>query len=71
MMYGSRTDETTQTQTHARAHAEHARTLSVQNDKAVQVVASQASGLADCLELLAMLGLDAQAARLTGPRPLG
>jgi hypothetical protein len=42
----------------------------VQNDKAVQVVASQASGLDDCLELLAMLGLDAQAARVTGPRAL-
>ncbi|HEY1970424.1 MAG TPA: hypothetical protein VGH89_20895 [Pseudonocardia sp.] len=67
MMYGPRTDETAHS---ARAHAEHARTLSVQNDKAVQVVASQASGLDDCLELLAMLGLDAQAARVTGPRAL-
>jgi hypothetical protein len=31
--------------------------MAVQNNKAVQVVAAQASGLEDCLELLAMLGL--------------
>jgi hypothetical protein len=40
--------------------------ISRQNDKAVQVVAGQATGAEDCRELLAMLGLDAQAARLAG-----
>jgi hypothetical protein len=46
-----------------RLQAAYDRTLSIQNDKAVQVVAGQASDLNDCVELLAMLGLDARASR--------
>lgn len=45
---------------HARARAVHADNLAVQNDKAAQVIASRATSLADCIELLAMLGLDAR-----------
>ena len=50
----------------SRSHAAHELSLSIQNNKAVQVVAAQASGLDDCIELLAMLGLNAQASRLAG-----
>jgi hypothetical protein len=42
----------------ARAAAALELSLSIQNDKAVQVVAAMASDLEDCIELLAMLGLD-------------
>ncbi|HEY4007618.1 MAG TPA: hypothetical protein VGM60_20885 [Pseudonocardia sp.] len=37
--------------------------LAEQNRKAVQVVAGQASDRDDCVELLAMLGLDARGCR--------
>lgn len=48
---------------HARAQAVHEHNLAIQNDKAAQVIASHASGIDDCIELLAMLGLDAHAAK--------
>jgi hypothetical protein len=47
----------------ARARAAYEVSIAVQNEKATQVTASQASGVEDCIELLAMLGLDARAAR--------
>jgi hypothetical protein len=42
----------------SRAAEAHELGLSIQNDKAVQIVAGMATNLDDCLELLAMLGLD-------------
>jgi hypothetical protein len=55
----------------SRSHAAHELSLSIQNDKAVQVVAAQASNRDDCIELLAMLGLNAKASRLAvSPSPL-
>lgn len=41
--------------------------LSIRNDKAVHVVAAMASNVDDCIELLAMLGLDPHRA---GPVPV-
>jgi hypothetical protein len=55
MNYGSRHGDIDHS---SRAIEAHALSLSIQNDKAVQVVAGMASDLDDCLELLAMLGLD-------------
>jgi hypothetical protein len=55
-----RVDENTQS---AHARAAHEVSLAVQNEKAAHVIASRAHGIDDCIELLAMLGLDACAAR--------
>jgi hypothetical protein len=41
----------------------------LRNAQAVQVVAGHATDLEDCVELLAMLGLDAQAVRPAAPDP--
>ncbi|MBA2322886.1 MAG: hypothetical protein H0V92_02300 [Pseudonocardiales bacterium] len=46
-----------------RSQAAYDLIITNQNNKAVQVVAAQASDLEDCLELLAMLGLDAHTVR--------
>lgn len=55
--YGTRSDEIAH-----RSQTQDAYDLGmlVQNNKAVQVVAAQATGLDDCLELLAMLGLSTE-----------
>jgi hypothetical protein len=47
----------------AQTRAAYDRSIAIQNEKATQVTASQASSVEDCIELLAMLGLDARAAR--------
>jgi hypothetical protein len=52
--YGTRTDEIAH---RSKTQDAYDLGIAVQNNKAVQVVAAQASGLDDCLELLAMLGL--------------
>jgi hypothetical protein len=43
-----------------RSQAAYALAVSIRNRKAIQVVAAQADDLEDCVELLAMLGLDAR-----------
>ncbi|MBB6374134.1 hypothetical protein BKA01_001356 [Pseudonocardia eucalypti] len=48
---------------YARSQAAYEYNIAIQNDKAAQVIASRASGIDDCIELLAMLGLDARAGR--------
>jgi hypothetical protein len=53
--YGTRTDEIAH---RSKTQDAYDLGMSVQNNRAVQVVAAQASGLEDCLELLAMLGLN-------------
>ncbi|HEY9417039.1 MAG TPA: hypothetical protein VIQ30_19955 [Pseudonocardia sp.] len=53
--YGSRTDDIAH---RSRTQDAYDLGMAVQNKKAVQVVAAQASGIEDCLELLAMLGLN-------------
>jgi hypothetical protein len=52
--YGTRTDEIAH---RSRTQDAYDEGMTVQNNKAVQVVAAQAVGIEDCLELLAMLGL--------------
>jgi hypothetical protein len=53
--YGTRTDEIAH---RSKTQDAYDVGIAVQNNKAVQVVAAQASGIEDCLELLAMLGLN-------------
>jgi hypothetical protein len=53
--YGTRTDEIAH---RSRTQDAYDQVIAIQNNKAVQVVAAQASGIEDCLELLAMLGLN-------------
>jgi hypothetical protein len=62
MKYGTRHDVVSHS---TRAAAAHELSLSIQNDKAVHVVAAMASDVEDCLELFAMLGLDPHGTGLT------
>lgn len=48
---------------YARSQAAYEISLAIQKEKAQQVIASRARSIDDCIELLAMLGLDARAAR--------
>ncbi|MCW0215368.1 MAG: hypothetical protein OJJ54_18595 [Pseudonocardia sp.] len=49
--------------TWSEAQAAYQESCDTQNGQAARVVAGQATDLADCTELLAMLGLDARAGR--------
>ena len=53
--YGTRTDDIAH---RSRTQEAYDLGIATQNHKAVQVVAAQASGIEDCMELLAMLGLN-------------